>query len=180
MMDFIKKHISGIIEIKPKVFRDGRGYFFESYNYKEFKQNGIPNIFVQDNESYSIKNTIRGLHYQKDDFAQAKLVRVVRGTVLDVAVDLRPDSPTYGQHIAVELCADTQNMLFIPRGFAHGFSVLSGEAVFFYKCDTFYHPESEGGIRYDSKALGINWRVPKGKAMISPKDLQLPYFDKIH
>ncbi|MCL2017582.1 MAG: dTDP-4-dehydrorhamnose 3,5-epimerase [Alphaproteobacteria bacterium] len=176
-MKFTKTHIESLIIIEPKIFRDSRGYFFESYNYKEFGKNGIPNVFVQDNQSYSTHGTIRGLHFQKGKYAQAKLVRVIKGTVLDVAVDLRPDSPTYGQYITAELSAEKKNMLFIPRGFAHGFSVLSGEATLFYKCDNFYNPRADGGIRFDDPILNINWRIPENLTIVSNKDRNLPYLD---
>jgi len=172
-MIFTETSIKGVIIIKPKIFNDSRGYFFESYNEQEFAKNGIPNKFVQDNQSFSGYGTIRGLHFQKDVFAQAKLVRVISGRVLDVAVDLRPGSKTLGQHIAVKLTDKNKRMLFIPRGFAHGFSVLSETAEFAYKCDNFYNKESESGIIWNDSSININWKIPKGKVLISDKDAVL-------
>ena len=152
------------------MFEDDRGYFFESYNEKEFRENGIPNHFVQDNQSKSCYGVIRGLHCQLGDKAQAKLVRVLKGKVLDVAVDIRKDSPTFGKHVAVELSAENQRQLFIPRDFLHGFSVLSEEAIFAYKCDNLYCKEAEFGIRYDDEEIGIDWKVPADKVITSEKD----------
>lgn len=169
-MNFIKTDIDGVIIIEPKIFTDARGYFFESYNEAEFIKNGIANHFVQDNQSKSCYGVIRGLHCQLGEHAQAKLVRVLHGTVLDVAVDIRKNSPTFGRHVAVELSAENQRQLFIPRGFLHGFSVLSDTAIFAYKCDNFYHPESEFGIRYDDPEIGIDWRIPTDKVITSDKD----------
>lgn len=169
-MNFIKTEIDGVIIIEPKIFKDERGYFFESYNEEEFKKNGIPNRFVQDNQSKSCKNVIRGLHMQKEPYAQAKLVRVIKGKVWDVAVDVRPNSPTFGKYVAVELSEENQRQLFIPRGFLHGFSVLSETAVFAYKCDNLYCKASEFGIRYDDPEIGVDWRIPADKVITSEKD----------
>ena len=169
-MNFIKTELEGVYIIEPRVFEDDRGYFFENYNEKEFRENGIPNHFVQDNQSKSCYGVIRGLHCQLGDKAQAKLVRVLKGKVLDVAVDIRKDSPTFGKHVAVELSAENQRQLFIPRDFLHGFSVLSEEAIFAYKCDNLYCKEAEFGIRYDDEEIGIDWKVPADKVITSEKD----------
>lgn len=169
-MNFIKTDIDGVIIVEPKVFEDDRGYFFESYNEAEFTANGIPNKFVQDNQSKSSYGVIRGLHCQLGEHAQAKLVRVLHGKVLDVAVDARPDSPTFGKHVAVELSEENKRQLFIPRGFLHGFSVLSETAVFTYKCDNLYNKASEFGIRYDDPEIGIDWKVPAERIITSEKD----------
>lgn len=169
-MDIIKTDIKGVVIIEPRIFKDERGYFFESFNQNEFEEKVCKTTFVQDNESKSVYGVIRGLHYQKPPFEQAKLVRVIRGAVLDVAVDIRKDSPTYGKHVAVELTEDNHRQLFIPRGFAHGFSVLSEIAVFQYKCDNWYAPEYEGGIIWDDEALGIDWKIPVDKMISSKKD----------
>lgn len=169
-MNFIKTKIDGVFIVEPRVFADSRGYFFESYNMKDFIQNGINANFVQDNQSKSSYGVIRGLHSQMGQYAQAKLVRVLRGTVLDVAVDARPGSPTFGQHVAVELSAENNRQLYIPRGMLHGFSVLSDRAVFAYKCDNFYNKESELGICFDDPDLAIDWRIPADKVIVSEKD----------
>lgn len=169
-MPFIQTEIDGVVIFQPKIFYDGRGCFFETYNEKTFNQAGINTCFVQDNQSQSSYGVIRGLHFQKGEHAQAKLVRVLHGTVLDVAVDLRRESPTFGKHVAVELSAENNLQLFIPRGFAHGFSVLSEFAVFAYKCDNFYCKESEGGVNCMDPVLGIDWRIPLHKACLSDKD----------
>ena len=169
-MNIIKTDIEGVVIIEPKVFGDSRGYFFESYSQRDFNSLMGEVNFVQDNESKSCYGVIRGLHFQKPPFEQSKLVRVVKGTVLDVAVDIREGSPTFGKHVAVELSEDNHRQLFIPKGFAHGFSVLSEEAVFQYKCDNFYAPEYEGAIAWDDPALGIDWRIPVDKVIISEKD----------
>lgn len=169
-MNFIKTEIDGVVIIEPKVFEDARGYFFESYNEAEFLKNGITNKFVQDNQSKSSYGVIRGLHCQLGEHAQAKLVRVLEGKVLDVAVDIRKDSPTFGKHVAVELSAENKRQLFIPRGFLHGFSVLSETAVFAYKCDNLYCKDAEFGIRYDDPEIAINWQIPTDKIMVSDKD----------
>lgn len=164
--------------MQPWVFTDDRGYFFESYNQKAFTElTGYSTEFVQDNQSLSTYGTVRGLHHQTGVHAQAKLVRVIEGRVYDVAVDLRKDSGTYGQWFGVELSGENNLQLFIPRGFAHGFSVLSETALFSYKCDNFYHKASEAGIRYDDPALNIDWQIPKDKMILSEKDLLLPYFN---
>ncbi|RXG12930.1 dTDP-4-dehydrorhamnose 3,5-epimerase [Leeuwenhoekiella aestuarii] len=166
--------LKGCFILEPRVFEDERGYFFESFNRDSFEQAiGYPVNFVQDNQSYSQYGVVRGIHFQQGAYAQAKLVRVIAGTVLDVAVDLRKESPTYGQYIAVELSAENKKQLFVPRGFGHGFSVLSKTAVFAYKCDNFYHKASEGGIRYDDPTLNIDWQLPNDHIQVSEKDLVL-------
>ena len=169
-MEVIRTAIDGPVIIEPRIFRDDRGYFFESFSEREFKEKVADVHFVQDNESRSCYGVIRGLHFQKPPFAQAKLVRVIRGSVLDVAVDIRRGSPTFGQHVAVELTEDNHRQFFIPRGFAHGFSVLSDEVVFQYKCDSFYAPQSEGAIAWDGPDLAIDWRIPADRAILSEKD----------
>ena len=169
-MNFIKTDIDGVVIVEPRVFEDNRGYFFESYNEAEFNQNGITAHFVQDNQSQSKYGVIRGLHCQLGKHAQAKLVRVLKGKVLDVAVDARKGSKTFGKYVAVALSEDNKRQLFIPRGFLHGFSVLSEEAVFAYKCDNTYCKESEFGIRYDDEDIGIDWRIPADKVITSEKD----------
>ncbi|WP_132055744.1 dTDP-4-dehydrorhamnose 3,5-epimerase [Pseudocnuella soli] len=172
--------IPGLVIVTPKLFQDSRGYFFESYNRKPFVDNGITADFVQDNQSRSTYGVIRGLHYQRNPFAQAKLVRVLQGTILDVAVDIREGSPTFGQHFSIELSDENCKQLYLPAGFAHGFSVLSETAVVSYKCDQYYNKESEGGIRFDDPALGIDWRVPTANAIVSDKDLLLPVLSEAH
>ncbi|MBR6412560.1 MAG: dTDP-4-dehydrorhamnose 3,5-epimerase [Alphaproteobacteria bacterium] len=169
-MNFIKTEIDGVIIVEPEIPKDPHNYTIESYNKVEFTKNGIPNRFVQDNQSFSTYGVVRGLHCQLGDKAQAKLVRVLQGKVLDVAVDVRPNSPTFGKHVAVELSAENRRQLFIPRDFLHGFSVLSTTAMFAYKCDNFYCKEAEFGIRYDDPEIGIDWRVPPEKIITSPKD----------
>ena len=158
----------GVVE--PHVFADARGYFMETYNADEFVANGIPNVFVQDNQSMSSYGVVRGLHCQTGVHAQAKLVRVLQGAVLDVAVDIRPGSPTFGRHVAVELSAENKRQLFIPRGFLHGFSVLTDVAVFAYKCDNLYAPGAEFGVRFDDPDIGIDWKIPADKIIVSDKD----------
>lgn len=175
-MEIIKTKLDGVVIIEPKIFRDSRGYFFESFSQREFEEKVCKINFVQDNESMSSYGVMRGLHFQRPPFTQAKLVRCVKGAVLDVAVDIRKDSPTYGQHVAVELSEDNHYQMFIPHGFAHGFSVLSETAVFQYKCDQFYHPESDDGISILDKSLGIDWRIPTDKAILSDKDTRHPLF----
>lgn len=175
-MDFSKTPIEGLIVITPKVFADNRGYFFESYNKRAWAEAGITADFVQDNESFSSQNTLRGLHFQKPPFAQAKLVRVLEGAVWDVAVDLRKNSPAFGQWFGVELSADNKKQFFIPRGFAHGFSVLTETAKFAYKCDNFYNKESEGAVRFDDPELAVDWKIDLSKAVLSDKDLKNPLF----
>lgn len=172
-MEVIKTDIEGVVIIEPKIFKDARGYFFESYNKQEFDEKVAKVDFVQDNESCSNYGVMRGLHFQQPPFAQAKLVRCVKGTVLDVAVDIRKGSPTYGQHVAVELSEDNHRQFFIPRGFAHGFAVLSNLAVFQYKCDNYYYPEADGGISILDGSLNIDWRIDPFKAILSNKDLKL-------
>lgn len=173
-MPFIATEIPGLLVFEPKVFADSRGYFFESYNADIFKQQGVDIVFVQDNQSSSSYGVIRGLHYQLNPHAQTKLVRVLAGKIVDVAVDMRKGSPTFGQSYTVELSAENKKQLFVPKGFAHGFSVLSERAEVLYKCDGFYNKESEGGIRFDDPSLHIDWQVPAGKATISDKDQVLP------
>ena len=175
-MPFEKTAISGLLIFEPVVHKDSRGYFFESYNEVTFKAAGIPYRFVQDNQSFSTFGVIRGLHYQLNPYAQTKLVRVLKGKILDVAVDIRRSSPTFGKWVAVELSSENKRQLLLPHGFAHGFSVLSETAEVSYKCDGFYHKESEGGIRYDDPQLGIDWNLPAGQATVSTKDLDLPLF----
>ena len=171
-MEVIKTAIDGVVIIEPKVFKDARGYFFESFSQREFEEKVRKINFVQDNESMSSYGVMRGLHFQRPPFTQSKLVRCVKGRVLDVAVDIRKGSPTYGQHVAVELTEDNHRRFFVPRGFAHGFAVLSETAVFQYKCDEFYHPEADGGINIKDESLGIDWRIPVEKAILSEKDLK--------
>ena len=169
-MEVIKTNIEGPVIIEPRIFKDARGYFFESFSKREFDEKVAKVDFVQDNESCSTYGVMRGLHFQRPPFAQAKLVRCVRGKVLDVAVDIRKGSPTYGQHVAVELTEDNHRQFFIPRGFAHGFAVLSEMAVFQYKCDNYYHPESDGGISILDESLGIDWSISLEEATLSEKD----------
>lgn len=173
-MEAIKTNIDGVFIIEPRVFNDARGYFFESYSERDFNAQVREMHFVQDNESKSSYGVMRGLHFQRPPFTQSKLVRCVKGAVLDVAVDIRKGSPTYGQHVAVELTEDNHRQFFVPRGFAHGFAVLSEEAVFQYKCDNFYHPEADGGISILDTSLGIDWRIPTDKAILSEKDTKHP------
>lgn len=174
-MDVIRTVIDEVVIIEPKVFGDHRGYFFESFSERDFCENVRQVRFVQDNESKSCYGVLRGLHFQKPPYAQSKLVRVVKGSVLDVAVDIRRGSPTFGQHVAVELTEDNHRQLFIPRGFAHGFAVLSDEVIFQYKCDAFYAPQAEGAIAWDDPDLGIDWRIPDDKVILSAKDTSNPY-----
>ena len=169
-MEIIKTNIEGVLVIEPRVFEDARGYFFESFSQREFDAKVGPVRFVQDNESKSSYGVMRGLHFQAPPFAQSKLVRCVRGRVLDVVLDIRRGSPTYGQHVAVELSEDNHRQFFIPRGFAHGFAVLSEMAVFQYKCDEYYHPESEGGISILDSSLGIDWHIHAEHVILSEKD----------
>lgn len=173
-MEVIKTLIEGVVIIEPRLFKDDRGYFFESFNPREFEEKVCKTTFVQDNESKSSYGVIRGLHFQKPPFAQSKLVRVVKGAALDVAVDIRKGSPTFGQHVAVELTEENHRQFFIPRGFAHGFSVLSEEVIFQYKCDNFYAPESESALAWDDPDLGIDWRIPADKVVLSEKDKRHP------
>jgi len=179
-MKATETHLKGCYILEPRKFEDERGYFFESFNEKTFNElTGTETHFVQDNQSYSIKDVIRGLHAQTGEYAQAKLVRVLKGEVLDVVVDVRPQSETFGRHFAVKLSEQNNLQLFIPRGFLHGFSVLSEEAVFFYKCDNFYHKDAEQGIIYNSPELNIDWGIEAGKEIVSDKDLLLPSFSEI-
>ena len=169
-MEVIKTAIEGLLVIKPRVFEDARGYFFESFSQREFDEKVAPIRFVQDNESMSSYGVMRGLHFQCPPYTQSKLVRCVKGAVLDVAVDIRKGSPTYGQHVAIELSEQNRLQFFIPHGFAHGFSVLSETAVFQYKCDNFYAPQADGGISILDQSLGIDWRIPVESAILSEKD----------
>lgn len=173
-MEIIKTDIEGVVIIEPRIFKDSRGYFFESFSNKEFEEKIGKTTFVQDNESFSSYGVIRGLHFQKPPFTQAKLVRVIQGKVLDVAVDLRKESPTYGKHVAVELTGENHRQLFIPRGFAHGFSVLSEQVLFQYKCDNYYSPQSEGGILWNDPELKIDWKIPTDMIILSEKDTKHP------
>lgn len=173
-MEVIKTAIDGVYILEPRIFRDDRGYFFESFSQREFEEKIGKINFVQDNESKSSYGVMRGLHFQRPPYAQSKLVRCVKGAVLDVAVDIRKGSPTYGQHVAVELTADNHRQFFIPRGFAHGFAVLSEEAIFQYKCDNFYAPQADGGISILDASLNIAWQIPTEKAILSEKDTKHP------
>ena len=174
-MEVIKANIEGVFIIEPKVFGDSRGYFFESFNAKEFREKtGLDITFVQDNESMSSYGVMRGLHFQRPPFTQSKLVRCVRGRVLDVAVDIRKGSPTYGRSVSCELTGENHRQIFIPKGFAHGFAVLSEDAVFQYKCDEFYHPEAEGAISWNDPEIGIEWPVPEADVELSAKDRNHP------
>ena len=178
-MEVVKTHIQGALIIEPRVFKDARGYFFESFSQREFDDKvasllGHSVQFVQDNESMSTYGVMRGLHFQRPPFTQSKLLRCVRGAVLDVAVDIRKGSPTYGQHVVVELSEENHRQFFIDKGFAHGFAVLSDTAVFQYKCDDFYHPEADGGISILDASLDIDWRIPTDKAVLSEKDTKHP------
>lgn len=173
-MNVIKTAIEGVFILEPRLFEDARGYFFESFNQREFEEKVGKTVFVQDNESKSTYGVVRGLHIQKPPYTQSKLVRVVKGSVLDVAVDVRKGSPTFGQHVAVELTGENHRQFFIPKGFLHGFSVLSEEVVFQYKCDNFYAPASEGAVAWDDPDLGIDWRIPADKVILSEKDEHHP------
>ncbi|MGJ7029826.1 dTDP-4-dehydrorhamnose 3,5-epimerase [Niabella hirudinis] len=175
-MPFTSTNIEGLLLFEPRVFEDPRGYFFEAYNQAAFSEAGIAHSFIQDNQSYSSYGVIRGLHYQLKPHGQCKLVRVLDGCILDVAVDVRTESPTYGKVFSAELSAANKKQLLIPHGFAHGFSVLSPTATVLYKCDAFYHKESEAGIIYNDEDLAIDWQIPPGKQIISEKDRQLPLF----
>ena len=176
-MPFIKTNIADLLVYEPRVFEDDRGYFFEAYNQQHFAEEGVTYRFVQDNQSKSSYGVIRGLHYQLNPHAQTKLVRVLEGAILDVAVDIRKGSSTYGHHFAIELTADNKKQLLVPQGFAHGFSVLSPTAIVLYKCDQLYHKESEAGIIYNDPLLQIDWKIPEGKALVSAKDAVLPQFN---
>lgn len=176
-MPFITTPLLGVIVFEPRIFPDDRGFFFESYNQRLFQENNILDVFVQDNQSFSAYGVIRGLHYQRPPHAQSKLVRVVQGEILDVVVDLRAGSPSFGKSFGIELSAENKKQLFIPRGFAHGFSVLSETAQLAYKCGQFYNKQSESGILYNDSFLKIDWKIPPPKALISEKDSQLPPFN---
>ena len=173
-MEYKKTAIEGVYVIEPRVFNDARGYFFEAWKQEEFEAHIGKVNFIQDNESKSSRGVLRGLHYQKGDFSQAKLVRVIKGRVLDVAVDIRKSSPTFGQHVMVELSEDNKRQFFIPRGFAHGFLVMSDEAIFTYKVDNVYAPQAEAGIRWNDPALGIDWPIDPREVLTSEKDLKQP------
>ncbi|HWI91786.1 MAG TPA: dTDP-4-dehydrorhamnose 3,5-epimerase [Flavisolibacter sp.] len=176
-MPFHTTDIPGLLIFEPKVFEDNRGYFYEAYNERVFSESGVVNRFVQDNQSKSGFGVIRGLHYQLNPYAQFKLVRALEGIILDVAVDIRKGSPTFGEHFSIELSAENKKQLLIPAGFAHGFSVLSDTAIVFYKCDVLYNKESEAGIRYDDPSLNIDWKIPSDKENVSEKDLAQPLFE---
>jgi dTDP-4-dehydrorhamnose 3,5-epimerase len=176
-MPFTENFISGITIFEPRVYPDQRGFFFESYNKQLFHDNGILTEFIQDNQSFSVYGVIRGLHYQKEPFAQAKLVRVLEGSILDVVLDIRANSPTFGKTYSIVLSSDNKKQIFVPKGFAHGFSVLSETAVISYKCDQFYNKQSEAGIRFNDPGLNIDWQIPVDKILISEKDEQLPEFN---
>lgn len=176
LMGFTETSIAGLKIYEPRILEDSRGYFFEAYNTRRFVDMGIDAQFVQDNQARSSYGVLRGLHYQVEPYAQAKLVRVLHGEVLDVVVDIRPDSPSYGQSFTIILSAKNKRQLFVPRGFAHGYLVLSETAEFFYKCDNYYSKDHEGGIKYNDAQLGIDWGVPPGEIILSEKDLKLPAF----
>ncbi len=169
-MEVIKTEIDGVVIIEPRIFKDERGYFYESFSQREFEEKVCKTTFVQDNQSKSSYGVLRGLHFQKPPYCQSKLVRCIKGAVLDVAVDIRKGSPTFGKYVAVELTEDNHRQFFVPRGFAHGFAVLSEEAVFQYKCDNFYNKESEGAVAWNDPELAIDWRIPADKVLLSEKD----------
>lgn len=169
-MNIIKTDIEGVLILEPRMFKDERGYFYESFSQREFEENVCRTTFVQDNQSMSVYGVVRGLHFQKPPFCQSKLVRCIKGAVLDVAVDIRKGSPTFGKYVAVELTEDNHRQFFIPRGFAHGFAVLSEEAVFQYKCDNYYNKESEGAIAWNDEQIAVDWRLPLDKVILSEKD----------
>jgi dTDP-4-dehydrorhamnose 3,5-epimerase len=173
-MEIIKTNIEGVVIIEPRIFKDDRGYFFESFSQKKFEEKVLKTNFVQDNESKSSYGVLRGLHFQTPPYAQSKLVRVVQGAVLDVAVDIRIGSPTYGQHVSVELTEDNHRQFFVPRGLAHAFVVLTDTVIFQYKCDNYYAPQNEGALAWDDPALGIDWKVPAGDIVLSEKDKKHP------
>lgn len=177
-MNIIKTDIEGVLILEPRMFKDERGYFYESFSQREFEENVCRTTFVQDNQSMSVYGVVRGLHFQKPPFCQSKLVRCIKGAVLDVAVDIRKGSPTFGKYVAVELTEDNHRQFFIPRGFAHGFAVLSEEAVFQYKCDNYYNKESEGAIAWNDEQIAVDWRLPLDKVILSEKDkLSKPLFE---
>ena len=169
-MEVIKTDIEGVVIIEPRIFKDDRGYFYESFSQREFEENVCRTTFVQDNQSKSSYGVLRGLHFQKPPYCQSKLVRCIKGAVLDVAVDIRKGSPTFGKYVAVELSEDNHRQFFVPRGFAHGFAVLTPEAVFQYKCDNFYNKESEGAVAWNDPQLAIDWKIPAEKVLLSEKD----------
>lgn len=169
-MNIIKTEIEGLVIVEPRIFRDDRGYFYESFSQREFEEEVCRTTFVQDNQSMSSYGVVRGLHFQKPPFCQSKLVRCIKGAVLDVAVDIRKGSPTFGKYVAVELTEDNHRQFFVPRGFAHGFAVLSGAAVFQYKCDNYYNKESEGAIAWNDEQIAVDWRLPSEKVILSEKD----------
>ncbi len=179
-MNIIETKLPGLIIIEPKIYRDKRGYFLESYNQKTYAERGISMKFLQDNQSRSTRGVIRGLHYQLEPHAQTKLVRVLEGEIYDVVVDIRKNSPTFGQWFGLTLSMENQKQLLVPKGFAHGFSVLTEYATILYKCDNFYHPESEAGIIYNDKDLNIDWKINPEKALVSGKDLELPTFSNLN
>ena len=179
IMDIINTELPGLKIIVPKVFGDARGYFFESYNENVMAGAGIKIVFRQDNQSFSKYGVIRGLHFQLNPYSQTKLIRVLEGTIYDVVLDLRKGSPTFGKWFGLELSAENKRQVYIPQGFAHGFSVLSEQTIILYKCDNFYHPQSEGGVLFNDPALGIDWKIDAGKAIISDKDKMLPTFDRV-
>ena len=170
IMEVIKTDIDGVVIIEPRIFKDDRGYFYESFSQREFEEKVCRTTFVQDNQSKSSYGVLRGLHFQKPPYCQSKLVRCIKGAVLDVAVDIRNGSPTFGKYVAVELSEDNHRQFFVPRGFAHGFAVLTEEAVFQYKCDNFYNKESEGSVAWNDPELAIDWRIPAEKVLLSEKD----------
>jgi len=178
-MNLIKTEFPGLMIIEPKVFGDARGYFFESYNAKMMSDAGIQTVFRQDNQSFSKYGVIRGLHFQLNPHSQTKLIRVLEGIIYDVTLDLRKGSPAFGKWFGLELSAENKRQLYIPQGFAHGFSVLSEQATIFYKCDNFYNPQSEGGVLYNDPALGIDWKVDAAKAIVSDRDKILPTFSQV-
>lgn len=169
-MNIIETEIEGVVILEPRIFKDDRGYFYESFSQREFEEKVCQTTFVQDNQSMSVYGVVRGLHFQKPPYCQSKLVRCIKGAVLDVAVDIRKGSPTFGKYVAVELTEENHRQFFIPRGFAHGFAVLSDEAVFQYKCDNYYNKESEGAIAWDDATIGVDWRIPKENVILSEKD----------
>jgi len=177
-MNIINTGIPDLVIIEPKIFRDSRGYFYESFSQKQFEEQVCKTTFVQDNESKSTYGVLRGLHFQQSPYSQAKLVKVVSGKVLDVAVDIRKNSPTFGKHVSVELSDENKRLLFIPRGFAHGFLVLSEEAIFQYKCDNYYMPNYEGSIKWNDPTLSINWVINENNIIVSEKDMNARGFDK--
>ena len=179
-MRVLNTDIEGVVIVEPKVFGDERGYFMESYSERDFEvHTGLNVSFVQDNESCSKRGVLRGLHFQKEPYAQAKLVRVVQGRVLDVAVDIRPESPTFGKYVMTELSGDNHRQMFIPKGFAHGYVVLEDDTVFQYKCDEYYHPEAEGGIAWNDPQIGIEWPIAEGEVILSEKDKNRPLLSEI-